>query len=129
MAINIPDADAYITDYCIVTEDWFAAGNTLKQSIINRAARILGRKFPSLTIPDAAVYEYANELSIAFNDSNRLQQQGVASFTLTGVAAMTFKDWAKNGEDAWISDAVLDLISEANGNASVARRVVKWTIM
>ncbi|MFF2886643.1 hypothetical protein [Paenibacillus sp. NPDC057967] len=129
MAVNILDADEYITLNCIDNEDWSDADEAKKQRILNVASRKLTTKYARYTIPDAAVYEYSNELSIAYNDTNRLQQQGVASFGLTGVANFTFKDWAKSGLDAWISDTVLDLISEANGGVSLSRRTVKWTVL
>jgi len=129
MAINVTDADEYITLNCIDNEDWLDADEAKKQRTLNVAERKLTTKYARYTIPDAAVYEYANELSIAFNDTNRLQQHGVASFGLTGVANFTFKDWAKTGLDAWISDTVLDLISGANGGVSLSRRAVKWTVL
>jgi len=129
MAVNITDADTYINANCIDNDDWSDADEAKKQRIINVASRKLTTKYTQYTIPDAAVYEYANELAIAFNDTNKLQQQGVAAFGLTGVANFTFKDWAKSGLDAWISDTVLDLISEANGGVKLSRRAVKWTVL
>jgi len=129
MAVNITDADTYINASCIDNEDWSDADEAKKQRIINVAERKLTTKYSQYTIPDEAVYEYANELAIAFNDTNRLQQHGVASFGLNGVANFTFKDWAKSGLDAWISDTVLDLISEANGGVKLSRRAVKWTVL
>ncbi|MFF2890749.1 hypothetical protein [Paenibacillus sp. NPDC057967] len=129
MAVNNLDADEYITLNCIDSDDWTEADEAKKQRILNVASRKLTTKYARYTIPDAAVYEYSNELSIAYNDTNRLQQQGVASFGLTGVANFTFKDWAKSGLDAWISDTVLDLISDANGGVSLSRRTVKWTVL
>ncbi|WP_028560844.1 hypothetical protein [Paenibacillus pinihumi] len=129
MAVNITDADSYIAEWCIDSEDWSDSDEARKQRILNVASRHLTTKYPKLTIPDNAVYEFGNELSIAFNDSNRLQQQGVAAFSLTGVASMTFKDWAKSGLDAWISDTVLDLISAENGGISLSRRAIRWTVI
>jgi len=129
MALDITQADEYISLYCIDVEDWFDGDDARKQRIVNVAARQLTTKYPKLTIPDNAVYEYSNDLSTAYNDSNRLQQQGVASFSLTGVASMTFKDWAKSGLDAWISETVLDLISEANGGVSLSRRKIRTTVL
>jgi len=129
MAVSITDADLYIAEWCVDNEDWLSSDGARKQRIVNVASRHLTTKYPKLTIPDAAVYEFSNELSIAFNDSNRLQQQGVAAFSLTGVASMTFKDWAKSGLDAWISDTVLDLISAENGGVSLSRRMIRYTIL
>ncbi len=127
--LTISAADEYITLYCIDNEDWLDGDAARKQRIINVAERHLTHKYPKLTIPDNAIYEFSNELSIAFNDANKLQQQGVASFSLTSVASMTFKDWAKSGLDAWISDTVLDLISEANDGVSLSRRTIRYTTL
>lgn len=129
MALSIMAADAYINGNCISIEDWTDADEAKKQRIINVASRKLTDRYAQYKIPDTAVYEYSNELSIAFNDTNSLQQQGVASFGLNGVANFTFKDWAKTGLDAWISDTVLDLISAENGGAKLSRRSVKWTVL
>ena len=129
MTLNIMDADTYINVNCVDIEDWSDSDEAKKQRIVNVASRKLTTKYAQYTIPDTAVYEYSNELAIAFNDTNRLQQQGVAAVGLTGVASFTFKDWAKTGLDAWISDTVLDLISAENGGVKLSRRAVKWTVL
>jgi hypothetical protein len=92
------------------------------------AGRTLTLKYAQYTIPDAAVYEYANALATAFNDTNALQQQGVASFGLSGVANFTFKDGLKTGLDALIPDVVYDIIGAANG-VKLGRKTVKWVTM
>lgn len=118
----------YIAANCIDIEDWSDADEAKKQRIVNVATRTLTNKYPQYRIPDAAVYEFANELATAFNDTNRLQQQGVASFGLTGVANFTFKDWAKSGIEAWIPESALDIIGAENG-VKLGRRSVKWVTM
>lgn len=128
MAVNITDADEYVAVNCIDIEDWESAEEAKKQRILNVASRTLTTKYPRYTIPDAAVYEFANELAIAFNDTNRLQQQGVAAFSLTGVASFTFKDWAKSGVEAWIPQSALDLIGAENG-VRIGARQTKWTTL
>lgn len=128
MALTLDDANDYIAANCIDIEDWTDADEAKKQRILNVASRTLTSKYPQYTIPDAAVYEFANELAIAFNDTNRLQIQGVASFGITGVANFTFKDWAKSGVEAWIPQSALDLIGAENG-VSLSRRATKWTVM
>lgn len=125
---NVIDGDVYIAANCIDIEDWTDADEAKKQRIINVASRTLTNKFPQYRIPDAAVYEFANELAIAFNDTNRLQMQGVASFGLVGVANFTFKDWAKSGIEAWIPESALDIIGAENG-VKLGKRGVKWTVM
>lgn len=125
---NVTDADTYISANCIDIEDWSDADEAKKQRIVTVASRTLTNKYPQYRIPDAAVYEFANELAAAFNDTNRLQQQGVASFGLTGVANFTFKDWAKSGLEAWIPESALDIIGAENG-VKLGRRSVKWVTM
>ncbi|WP_145412509.1 hypothetical protein [Paenibacillus xylanexedens] len=128
MAITVADADTYINANCIDIEDWTEAEDAKKQRIVTRASFVLTNKYPKYTIPDAAVYEFANALATAFNDTNRLQQHGVASFGVTGVANFTFKDWAKNGEEAWIPDAALDIIGAENG-VKIGRKTTKWVTL
>ncbi|MFD1267570.1 hypothetical protein ACFQ3Y_09065 [Paenibacillus motobuensis] len=128
MALTIDDATAYIEENCISIDDWTDADEAKKQRIINVASRTLTNKYPKYTIPDAAVYEFANELAIAFNDTNSLQMQGVASFGITGVANFTFKDWAKSGIEAWIPQSALDIIGEENG-VTLGLRTIKWVTM
>lgn len=126
---DVTKADEYINANCIDIEDWTDCDVAKKQRILTVAERTLTYKFPKYTIPAAAVYEFANELAIAFNDTNRLQMQGVASFGLTGVANFTFKDWAKSGLTAWIPDSALDIIGDANGGIKLGRRSLKWVTM
>lgn len=128
MAVTITDADEYIALNCIDVEDWTEADDAKKQRTLNVAERKLTTKYAQYTIPDDAVYEYANELAIAYNDTNRLQQQGVASFGLSGVANFTFNAVGK-GLDAIISDTVLELISAENGGVKLSRRATKWTVL
>ncbi|MDR9852897.1 hypothetical protein RJP21_04685 [Paenibacillus sp. VCA1] len=128
MAQNVLSADAYIDANCIDIEDWTDCDAAKKQRILNVAERTLTNKYPQYKIPDAAVYEFANELAIAFNDTNRLQQQGIASFGVTGVANFTFKDWAKSGVEAWIPESAFDIIGAENG-VKLGRKTMKWVTM
>ena len=128
MALTVNDATTYITANCINIDEWTDADDAKKLRIVTVAGRTLTNKYAQYTIPDAAVYEFANELSIAFNDTNALQQQGVASFGLTGVANFTFKAGAKTGLDAWIPDITRDIIGAENG-VKLGKRTVKWVTM
>lgn len=128
MAVNITDANEYIAANCIDIEDWESAEEAKKQRILNVASRTLTTKYPRYTIPDAAVYEFSNELAIAFNDTNRWQQQGIAAYSVTGVASYTFKDWAKSGVEAWIPQSALDIIGAENG-VRIGARQAKWTVL
>lgn len=128
MALTVGNATTYINANCINVDDWTDADDAKKLRIVNVAGRTLTNKYAQYTIPEAAVYEYANALAIAFNDTNALQQQGVASFGLTGVANFTFKDGLKTGLDALIPDVALQLIGAENG-VKLSKRAVKWVTM
>lgn len=128
MALTVGNATTYINANCISIDDWTDADDAKKLRIVNVAGRTLTNKYAQYTIPDAAVYEYANALAIAFNDTNALQQQGIASFGLTGVANFTFKDGVKTGLDALIPDVVYTLIGAENG-VKLSKRAVKWVTM
>lgn len=128
MVVNITDADLYIAANCIDIEDWESAEEAKKQRILNVASRTLTTKYSRFTIPDPAIYEFANELAIAFNDTNRMQMQGLAAFSVTGVASFTFKDWAKSGVEAWIPQSALDIIGAENG-VKIGARQAKWTVL
>lgn len=133
MAVTIADADAYVSAYCIDSEDWTDADESKKQRILNVAERILTKRYAAYTIPDNAVYDYSAVLAVVFNDTNRLAQHNVASFSVTGVAAFNFKDGATNapGVDLarYIPQSTLDLISEANDGVTLSKRRVGWSVL
>ncbi|WP_010495076.1 hypothetical protein [Paenibacillus elgii] len=132
MALSITGADAYIAANCIDVEDWFDADDAKKQRTLNVASRTLTGKYPKYTIPDAAVYEFANVLTTVFNDTNRLAQQGVTSFALSGTASFNFKDALVAGPGGdltkFIPQSALDIIGAENG-VKLARRAAKWTVL
>lgn len=133
MALSTTDATAYIALNCIDVEDWETADDAKKLRIVNVANRTLSARYHALTIPDNAVYEFANVLATAFNDTNRLQQQGVISFALQGTASFNFKDAAvtQTGADItkFIPQTALDLISVANDGVKLSKRRVGWTVL
>ncbi|WP_141500964.1 hypothetical protein [Paenibacillus luteus] len=132
MAVNMGDAEAYIAQYCIVIEDFTDADDANKMRLLNVAGLTLSRKYPKYTIPDAAVYEFANVLATAFNDTNKLARQGVNQFALTGTASFGFKDGVVSGPDVdpaqFIPQAALDLIGAENG-VKLSKRAAKWTVL
>jgi len=131
MAVTIEAADAYIAEWVIVVEDWFDADEASKTRLLNVASRTLTTRFPKYTIPDAAVYETAAAFATAFNDQNKLAVQGVQSFSLTGVASFTFRDWARELADL-IPQSALDIIGEDPDNADLpnpSKRRVGWSVM
>lgn len=111
---NITQADEYIRYHAIDNEDFLDAENDVKVKFLNVSHRTLTRKYPTLTIPVNADHLFAAVLAVAYNDTNKLQQQGVAGFSIKGIS-FTFKDWAKKGLDALIPEEVIDLIAEENG--------------
>lgn len=123
MAVNETDAIAYITGYCINNEDFLEAETAKKQTLLNVAERELQRKYPTYTIPDAAVYETANALAIKFNDTNKLGAQGVQSFSVSGVASFTFRNSSDSDLSKVIPKSALDIIGDANGVTLSLRRV------
>jgi len=132
MAISITDADAYIAANCIDVEDWTDSDFARKNRILNVAGRTLTTKYSRYTIPDAAVYEFANVLSIAFNDTNRMQRQGINTFGLASVFNVGFKTDIVTGPDGdlakLIPQSALDIIGAENG-VKLSKRAAKWTVL
>lgn len=130
--VSVAEADTYISASCIDIEDWTDAEDAKKQRIVNVADRTLAVKYPKYTIPDAAVYEFANVLATVFNDTNRLQQQGVTAFALTGTVSFNFKDSEVRGPGGdlsrFIPQTALDIIGADNG-VQLSRRAVGWSVM
>ncbi|GIP55252.1 hypothetical protein [Paenibacillus vini] len=132
MAQNVTLADHYITANCADIEDWTEADAAKRQRMLNVAERTLIRTYPKYTVPDAAVYEFANVLTIAFNDTNRLARQGITGFSVTGVANFDFKDAYITGPDAdlrkLIPQTAIDLIGAENG-ITLSKRRVGWVTL
>lgn len=125
--ISIKEADAYIAVNCIDIGEWSESDEARKQRIINVASRTLTAKYPQYKIPDAAVYEFSNELAIAFNDTNKLQQHGIAAFSIKNLS-YAFRDGEKSSLEGWIPQSVWDIIGAKNG-VKLGIRQVKWTVL
>ena len=119
---NLEEATEYIRFNSLDNEDFLEADDERKIAVLNVALRTLQRKYRGYKIPNEAVYLFAPVLAAAFNDTNRLQQQGIASFSVRGIS-FTFKDWAKKDIDQLIPPEVADIIGAPSG------RQVKWTVM
>ena len=129
MSLAINSADEYISLYVIDNADWLEADEEKKQRIINVASRTLEDTYEELIIPDEAVYEFSSVLSVIFNDTNRMNQQGIAGFSVTGVASFTFKETsAKASLEEAITPEVKKIIGKANG-IKFGSRVIKDVIM
>jgi len=133
MAATIADADVYIDANVIMAEDWLDADTAQKQRILSTAQRIFAEKFPGYTIPDNAVYEFCAVLAVNFNDTNRLFQQGLAGFSITGVGSWTDKQGARKDIYDMIPRTAVELINAEPKNADLPRlgtgRAVKWTVL
>ncbi|MEH7540016.1 hypothetical protein V7249_08860, partial [Bacillus thuringiensis] len=128
---RIEAATEHIDAYVISNEDWHDADSDKKVRLMNAADRTLTKKFKGNTIPDNAIYEFAAYLAIVYNDTNKMQQQGIASFSVTGVGSFTFKE--NNVKSAvgqslsdMIPDSVVELIEEVNENLHISGRNVGW---
>lgn len=131
MAISVENATLYMEQFCLDIIDWEIIDDTRRQRYLNVANRTLLDKFQGLIIPDEAVYETANSFSITFNDTNRLQFQGIDTFSIVGLGSFEFrKPTVKNQGNFNLSDYIpktaIDLINQANGIASSDSRI-KWT--
>ncbi|HDR4869080.1 TPA: hypothetical protein QCR55_005577 [Bacillus cereus] len=128
---RIAEATEHIDAYVISNEDWHDADDDKKVRLMNAADRTLKKKFRGNTIPDNAIYEFAAYLAIVYNDTNKMQQHGIASFSVTGVGSFTFKE--NNVSSAvgqplkdLIPDSVVELIEEVNDDLHVSGRNVGW---
>ncbi|MFZ7945665.1 hypothetical protein [Neobacillus sp. 19] len=128
MAVNITDADTYIESNVIVIDDWTDSDEAKKQRILNVALTTLNRVYLQYTIPDAAVYEFAAVLAVAFNDTNAQMQNGVKQFSVAGIS-YTFEGGRATLESL-IPVVALDLIGKANGvTLGQSTKRIKWTVL
>lgn len=126
MAYNILEADEYIRLNTLDNEDYFDSDDTRKTALLNVSSRTLTNKFGYLledgeVIPSEAVYEFASVLAYIFNDTNKLAQQGQASFSIRGIST-TFKDWSQRDLSEFIPESVYTILG-------VSKRSPKWTVM
>ncbi|MEI5890732.1 hypothetical protein WBS55_10250 [Bacillus luti] len=62
-----------------------------KVRLMNLADRTLHNQFKIYDIPYNVIYEFNACLGIVYNDTNKMQRQGIAPFSVTGVGSFTFK--------------------------------------
>jgi ABC-type tungstate transport system permease subunit len=134
MAVNIQGADLYVANFFIDSSDWMENDDQKKQRILNVADRSLADKYKDLIIPEDAVYEFAATLAIVYNDTNRMQQHGIAGFSVTGVGSFTFKEnnvksAAGQATSDFITDDVRKIIEKANEGIKLNGRIIKDVIM
>lgn len=120
----IEEADAYIELNTLDNEDYFDADETRRTALLNVAERTIRNKLDfdaEEQVPDEAVYQFAPVLAALFNDTNKMAQQGIASFSIRGIS-FTFKDWAKRDLSQHIPDSVYDICGKP-------RRRIKTTLL
>ncbi|MBL4957394.1 hypothetical protein I5F15_11220 [Bacillus velezensis] len=128
MALSVEAANEYINRMTIDNEDWNDYDAAKQQRVLNVAEDVLARKFRKYVIPVEAVYEFTNVLATAYNDTNRLNKHGIASFSLTGVGSFTYKETLRADDESLIPKKTIDLIEEAN-DVKLSGRTVKATVM
>ncbi|AUS16992.1 hypothetical protein [Bacillus velezensis] len=128
MALSVEAANEYINRMTIDNEDWNDYDFAKQQRVLNVAEDVLARKFRKYVIPDDAVYEFTNVLATAYNDTNRLNKHGIASFSLTGVGSFTYKETLRADDESLIPKKTIDLIEEEN-DVKLSGRTVKATVM
>ncbi|APH50406.1 MULTISPECIES: hypothetical protein [Bacillus amyloliquefaciens group] len=128
MALSVEAANEYINRMTIDNEDWNDYDAAKQQRILNVAEDVLTRKFRKYVIPDDAVYEFTNVLATAYNDTNRLNKHGIASYSITGVGSFTYKETLRADDESLIPKKTIDLIEEAN-DVKLSGRTVKATVM
>jgi hypothetical protein len=130
--VGVSAADGYITANCIDIDEWTAADEAKKLRIVNVATRDLAQFYPSYTIPDAAVYEFANVLATVYGDIAGAAQKGITSQSVGGKLSLSYKDALVNGPGAstraFVPQSALDIIGAENG-VTLSKRGVKWTVL
>ncbi|MBT2714734.1 hypothetical protein [Bacillus sp. ISL-57] len=119
MALSIFEADDYISQNVIDVEDWDDSDDERKQRLINVANRALFNLYKNYVIPDEAVYEFVPKLATVFNDTYKMQQYGVQSFSVKGIA-FSFRN-SEVDLSTIIPPSAIAIISEANGGVNLTK--------
>ncbi|OIN67398.1 hypothetical protein BLD48_05770 [Exiguobacterium sp. KRL4] len=121
-------ADQYVNSYVADPEEWRDTAPEDKQRYFNIAERTLSGKFRGYVIPIDAVHDFAATLATAFSDTNKLRQQGVSNFSLSGAISVGFKDGAKE-LDQLITKHIRTMVADANPDKPKPGGRVKWTVV
>ncbi|WP_001083254.1 hypothetical protein [Bacillus cereus] len=100
---------------------------------MNSADRTLRNQCKGYDIPHNAICELSAYLVIVYNDTNKMQRQGIASFSVTGFGAFTFKeDNASSTIGKQLSElipgSVLQLNEVESEDLQLTGRVIGWTV-
>lgn len=147
--INLDKATGYINLYVIANEDWVDADKDKQERILNVAERTvknwarenvaervavkLNKPAEQVSeddydVPDEAIFETAAAMARVFNETNAMQQQGIASFSVTGVGSFTFKEnnvTSAAGEplENFITNEAMKYIEKQNGVRMTGRTI------
>lgn len=134
MVWDISVVNDYIYSFVLDREDWEDAEEDRKLSYLNVSKQTLTRKFSKYNVPDTAIYEFAATLALIYNDTNKYQLHGVASFSVTGVSSTTFKEnnvKTPGGIDLidYIPSNVISIVGEANGVDLTSKKRLGRTVI
>lgn len=121
------EAADYIRLNTLDNEDFLDADMDRQTAVLNVSQRTIDRKFSDYEIPMEAYYLFASVLAAKFNDTNKLAQQGVSSFAISGIS-FTFDGKGGQSLESLIPIEVYDIIGAPRSGAS-GSRVVKWTVL
>ncbi|MGM0846895.1 MAG: hypothetical protein ACQEUT_18205 [Bacillota bacterium] len=110
---DIVSASDYINLNVIDIDDWLDSDENRQTRVLNVAIRVINDVYSDLIIPDSAVYEFCPILAAYFNDTNKLNSQGIASFSIQGVGSFNF-DQEKTLEEL-IPLSAIRMIAKENG--------------
>ena len=120
--------DAYVGGFVADPEEYLSLESASKQRYCNIASRTLTSKYGGYVIPADAVYDFASVLATVYSDQNKLAQQGVTQFSLSGSIGISFKN-GKQELAELVPRHIADLISEANPDLPKVGGRIKPTVL
>lgn len=120
--------DAYVGGFVADPEEYLSLESASKQRYCNIANRTLTSKYGGYVIPVDAVYDFAAVLATAFSDQNKLAQQGVSQFSLSGSVGISFRNGKQELADL-VPRHVAELISDANPDLPKVGGRIKPTVL
>lgn len=120
--------DAYVGGFVADPEEYLSLESASKKRYCNIASRTLTSKYRGYVIPADAVYDFASLLATTFSDQNKLAQQGVTQFSLSGSVGISFKNGKQELADL-VPRHIADLISDANPDLPKVGGRIKPTVL
>lgn len=125
---DAPQGDNYVSNYVTDPEEYLSLDDANKRRYCNIASRTLQSKYAGYAVPNEAVYDFAAVLATTFSDQNKLAQQGVTQFSLSGSIGISFRN-GKQELAALVPDHVADIISDANPHLPKLGAKAKPTVL